>query len=162
MDVLRKIFSETDLGVCIKDRDARVLYQNRQCQTLCGDQHAQTCDKSCMQLYRRYDAARGREEGTQYYPCQVIDGHYFDIVLLTDSDYLISFLCPLSDKHNADLAYFSQWNLTRREMEVVSLVIKGMTNRDIAETLFISRGTLKNHLKNIYAKLPEHVIAPWR
>lgn len=44
-------------------------------------------------------------------------------------------------------------DLTPRESEVLSLMVKGMVNNDIAETLTISRTTTKNHVSNILAKL---------
>lgn len=43
--------------------------------------------------------------------------------------------------------------LTNREQEVLQLVAKGKTNKDIAQELFISENTVKNHLKNILQKL---------
>lgn len=43
--------------------------------------------------------------------------------------------------------------LTPREKEILSLVAKGMLNRDIAARLVISEHTVKNHLKNILQKL---------
>lgn len=43
--------------------------------------------------------------------------------------------------------------LTRRELEVVRLVAVGLTNREIARTLFISPGTVRKHLDNVYAQL---------
>lgn len=43
--------------------------------------------------------------------------------------------------------------LSRRELEVLRLLSDGQSNRDIASTLFISTGTVKRHLTNIYAKL---------
>ncbi len=43
--------------------------------------------------------------------------------------------------------------LTDRETEVLGLVSRAMTNREIAETLSISEQTVKNHLKNIIQKL---------
>lgn len=43
--------------------------------------------------------------------------------------------------------------LTERETEVLRLVARAMTNREIAETLVISEQTVKNHLKNIVQKL---------
>ncbi|MCP4020921.1 MAG: response regulator transcription factor [Desulfobacteraceae bacterium] len=42
--------------------------------------------------------------------------------------------------------------LTRREIEIVSYILKGFTNREIALTLFIDEGTVKNHLKHIFSK----------
>lgn len=43
--------------------------------------------------------------------------------------------------------------LSQREVEVVQLVIQGYKNRDIAQTLFISEKTVKNHLSAIFHKL---------
>ena len=43
--------------------------------------------------------------------------------------------------------------LSRREMEVIQLVVQGYKNRDIAQSLFISEKTVKNHLSAIFNKL---------
>lgn len=43
--------------------------------------------------------------------------------------------------------------LSERELETLKLVAKGMSNKAIAETLFISEKTVKNHLYNVYKKL---------
>jgi len=44
-------------------------------------------------------------------------------------------------------------HLTSREIEIVHLVAHGLRNREIGEKLFISEGTVKIHLHNIYEKL---------
>ena len=43
--------------------------------------------------------------------------------------------------------------LSSREIQILKLVADGMTNREIAETLFLSRYTVECHVKNIYRKL---------
>ncbi|MFW5981049.1 MAG: response regulator [bacterium] len=43
--------------------------------------------------------------------------------------------------------------LSAREQEVLELLAKGMSNRDIAAALFISEKTVKNHVSNILKKL---------
>lgn len=43
--------------------------------------------------------------------------------------------------------------LTPRETEILHLVAKGMSNREIATNLSISEYTVKNHMKNIFHKL---------
>ena len=43
--------------------------------------------------------------------------------------------------------------LTRRERQVLALIIQGYSNSRIAEALFIERKTVKNHINSIYSKL---------
>jgi DNA-binding NarL/FixJ family response regulator len=44
-------------------------------------------------------------------------------------------------------------SLSSRERDVLRLVAKGSSNREIAEVLFISEATVKSHLTHIYGKL---------
>ena len=46
--------------------------------------------------------------------------------------------------------------LTRREREVLALVAEGLTNAEIGARLWISGGTVRRHLENVYAKLEVH------
>jgi DNA-binding NarL/FixJ family response regulator len=43
--------------------------------------------------------------------------------------------------------------LTGREVEMVKLLPKGLTNKEMAETLFVTENTVKIHVKNILGKL---------
>ena len=43
--------------------------------------------------------------------------------------------------------------LTARELDVLSCIAKGFSNQDIAQALFVSEKTVKNHLTNIFRKL---------
>jgi len=43
--------------------------------------------------------------------------------------------------------------LSDRELEVLRLIVTGMSNREIAEKLIIGNGTVKTHINNIYGKL---------
>jgi DNA-binding NarL/FixJ family response regulator len=43
--------------------------------------------------------------------------------------------------------------LSRRELEVLTLISRGSTNRETATRLFISEATVKTHLLHVYAKL---------
>ena len=46
--------------------------------------------------------------------------------------------------------------LTGREQEICTLMVEGLTNRQIADRLYISEGTVKNYISNIYDKTGIH------
>lgn len=48
---------------------------------------------------------------------------------------------------------FSSYNLGKREIEVMELVAKGLNNKEISDTLFLSEGTVRNYLSAILDKL---------
>ena len=45
------------------------------------------------------------------------------------------------------------YGLSEREVEVLKLLAQGLRNNEISERLFLSGGTVKNYISNIYAKL---------
>ena len=57
---------------------------------------------------------------------------------------------------NGHLKTVLEEKLCEREREVVSYVVHGFANRDIAERLYISGRTVSTHLVNIYEKLNVH------
>lgn len=50
-----------------------------------------------------------------------------------------------------DAQQFSE--LTSREREVLDLIARGLPNREIADRLFLSEKTVRNHVSNIFTKL---------
>ena len=57
-----------------------------------------------------------------------------------------------AEKTEADLNVFNGI-LSRREAEVAMLICQGLSNKQIAEQLFISEKTIKTHVSNILSKL---------
>ncbi len=49
-----------------------------------------------------------------------------------------------------------EYNLTSRETEVLEQLSKGLKYNAIAENLFLSAGTIRKHVENIYTKLQVH------
>ena len=45
------------------------------------------------------------------------------------------------------------FGLSKREIEVMSLVADGLSNRQIADTFFLSEKTVKNHINRIFSKM---------
>lgn len=72
------------------------------------------------------------------------------------SDDTVGEACPdvsaaISGVSPAD-AFAAYYQLTQRETEIVELLMENMENTEICSRLFISPGTLKAHLHNIYTK----------
>jgi two-component system, NarL family, response regulator DegU len=57
---------------------------------------------------------------------------------------------------DADSGLAKKLGLTKRELEVLQLIVRGKTNQGIAEALFISPNTADTHRKNIMAKCDTH------
>jgi len=49
-----------------------------------------------------------------------------------------------------------EFNLTKREHEILELLIQGLSYKEIAAKCFISPETMNSHIKNIYQKLNVH------
>lgn len=94
--------------------------------------------------------------------CTVVDsnmlkGYDDSINLFDDMDTLsskISVMMNVSDEEDSD-----QETLSQREKEILGCVVKGMTNKEIAEKLYISVHTVITHRRNITRKLQIHSAA---
>jgi DNA-binding CsgD family transcriptional regulator len=57
-----------------------------------------------------------------------------------------------SDSRHAIEMFIKTHGFSAREIEIVDLIVKGKSNQEIADTLFISLNTVKTHIRNIYQK----------
>ncbi len=60
---------------------------------------------------------------------------------------------PVSGEFLANDKFLAQFNLTKRERELIQLIKNGMTNQEIAQNLHLSVYTVETHRKNIMQKL---------
>lgn len=123
--------------------------------------------------------AHGREEETllrgisiTFIPMIIL--FPLDMVFFQQSSFKLSYICfsiftvntyyfisryyfrayePVPESLRIQKNFFEMNNLSEREEEVSRLLIKGNTNNDIGQTLFISVNTVKSHIKSIYRKL---------
>jgi two-component system response regulator DevR len=59
-------------------------------------------------------------------------------------------------RHPAESAEDPLGELSPQERRIFDLIVEGMTNREIAETIFLAEKTVKNYVSNILAKLGMH------
>ena len=75
----------------------------------------------------------------------------------TEWDYVNALLAALERETRAkDTHPLLVEPLSERELEVLRLLSTGLSNKEIAQTLFVAVGTVKQHLKSIYGKLEVH------
>ena len=60
---------------------------------------------------------------------------------------------PASGPFALDQVKLQQLGITARELEILQLIAGGMSNREIAERLFVSENTVKTHSSRVFEKL---------
>lgn len=111
----------------------------------------------CICLYRTRDAGDFTEE--EMFMLELLKDHLSNRlaiqcgVLLPPNGEAVN--DPVADREKKLLDY----GLTRRETEIVLLLLDGVSREDISEQLFIAPNTLKKHVLHIYKKLG---VSSWR
>lgn len=85
---------------------------------------------------------------------QLLFMNLFWLLAITTTAFLYYFVLPKPKDETLEKMnrFASRYQLSGREREVLSALIKGMSNQDIGEKLFISEGTVKVHVHKIYQK----------
>ena len=60
---------------------------------------------------------------------------------------------PISDTFTLNEQCQRELGITRRELEILELIAQGLSNREIAEKLFVSENTVKTHSSHLFDKL---------
>jgi NarL family two-component system response regulator LiaR len=70
-------------------------------------------------------------------------------------DRIVEIAVPAAPTPNfaADDTVRERLGITRRELEILELVARGLSNREIGETLFVSENTVKTHCSRAFDKL---------
>lgn len=152
-NALEESLEASEIAICVKDANKKVLEQNDLCRRICGDRLGELCNVGCMELHSRDESRQWKDWGSRLYANSFIHGGFYDVTLMSSAHNIISFLQPLKAKHEIALAYYRDKGLTRRESEVVALTVRGVSNVEICDRLSISKATLRTHLNNIYRKL---------
>ena len=60
---------------------------------------------------------------------------------------------PAADSFTLNELKLRELGITRRELEILELIASGLSNREIAEKLFVSENTVKTHSSRLFDKL---------
>jgi len=62
-------------------------------------------------------------------------------------------LSDLNEENKLETTFQTRFGLSRRELDIIYYLIRGLSDAEIGEKLYISRQTVHTHTKNIYKKL---------
>lgn len=85
-----------------------------------------------------------------------------ELVVKRDDGCLVVRFVPAGEEGGSDAQVLQEQNgiaddhLTRRERDVLRLAAEGLTNREIADALFVSHRTVQKHLEHLFGKLGVH------
>ena len=60
---------------------------------------------------------------------------------------------PAAEPFTLNAAEIRRLGITKRELEILELIAQGLSNREIAEKLFVSENTVKTHSSRLFDKL---------
>jgi DNA-binding CsgD family transcriptional regulator len=163
-------------GILIFDTNNRLLYSNETALEMIpelrkaehtGDTKSQyileEIYKLCNQVKSDADATDAIQKVSLNYkvlntilvpPCSLraflTKGHGEDL----STSHILILLERITEKRTVDFEKVkTDFNLTKRELEVVTLICQGLSSKDISMKIFISEYTVKDHLKNIMRKM---------
>ncbi|MGK5087045.1 helix-turn-helix transcriptional regulator [Bdellovibrionota bacterium FG-2] len=158
-DDFRKLtpFIDSPVGVCIRDDKGISQFRNDTCLGFCGKKKTGKCRELCMMAFAPDGSIAPAlvEGGVQIFrntQFPDIEGA-FDIVMFYDGTFATSLFYPLSRIYEMRMEQFKDKGLTARELEIVSFMIRGVTNSEITKQLEISKSTLRSHLNRVYKKV---------
>jgi DNA-binding CsgD family transcriptional regulator len=144
-------YSDTEFAVMATDHEGCVVLRNNKWETQVG----QECETSILQL------SQTKSNGDHFFELSenavvwekldedhaIIPGGIIHILETRQPGYIETNIS------NAIETFGSKYDLTNREMDIVSIAIKGYSNNQIAKELKISVGAIKNHRYRLYYKL---------
>lgn len=76
-----------------------------------------------------------------------------EVVLVKEVVKEVPVRLDLSEPFIVNEEQLKQFGITKRELEILELIAQGMSNREIAEKLFVSENTVKTHSSRLFDKL---------
>ena len=176
-DLLEIIKKRQPPGILILDADNQLLYSNKEALALLPDLLATDSRgkvrtnipaeilKLCSQIHGVPSDDSSIPPRNVEFDCSImVDGtaQFFSVRAFSisgygrnkDAGYLMVLLERVAEKHSFDHERIKkEYNFSAREMDVLCELCQGLSNRHIAEKLFISEYTVKDHLKSIMEKM---------
>ena len=168
--VIQSLSSELpNNGVFVVDENFQLLYANSNARNVLSELY-ETGNRSGSQIdfypeeitdyCKKLKSQKNPDASAATEKCELVLGHgrqnlSFHIRHLNRDDESSLFIINIEDGSpllcsNNEMRYAG---LSEREIDVIHAASRGLTNREIAELLYISTNTVQSHLKSVYDKL---------
>ncbi|WP_027625719.1 helix-turn-helix domain-containing protein [Clostridium lundense] len=157
--IFKNCMEQPSSAIIILDSDYKVFHYNDTLKEICCKITKEMLFPNALQKLRTTIASN-------IINCMHNNNHYIDIYLNLYNLKIISTSLPsiintfetfyivYIDKIPNSYEMFSQkYSLTKRELEITTLILEGYTNKEISNKLFISPHTVKTHIENIFKKV---------
>lgn len=153
---MKNLNLDEHVGVCVQNPNGFILERNSIAVSTCG----QFCNLNCIQQSRKQNGNRENLNPSGFQVLSKVntcENKLADFVISRLGDKIMTIVYPLDAKIEESLKKYESYSLTPSQKKVIAYLLKGYSNQDIANTLFVSKSTLKKHLNNIYKKIPDHL-----
>ena len=168
LSIVAQILNVTDDAILLVDGDNELLYVNRTGERLLGERSAcvgagnPNGENGCVLrelVAREVAGLRNSESRLCQRTVRIVDEATWEMEIVAlggreSADLSLAVLSPVrlpeADEIQSRLSHF---RVSRREAQVLALVLRGRKGAEIAVELGISEYTVKDHLKHAYAKL---------
>jgi DNA-binding NarL/FixJ family response regulator len=145
--MMDSFFDTQEVGLCIQDNSNIVISQNQVSKDLCEDKVGKLCQgcepkKSSIQT----GITTQKNISMSQIPC--------DIATIQNPDSKLTIIKPITQWSAQLHQQIEDANMTSQEKNIIKLVLEKKTNKEIQDTIGISKSTLKTHINHIYLKLP--------
>lgn len=155
-EILEIISRRSNPGIAIFSLDGRLLYINNEALSMTNPEKIFENFKELSINIKNKEKSRVKDNfliiedyagaiSARAYPIGVSEK--------AEPTHIIVLLEKIARRREIDIEKAKKYNLTKREIEIVSLISQGLSNKKIAKSLSISENTVKDHIKNIAEKM---------
>ncbi len=154
-------------GVLIFDMKNKLIYSNKEAVEICLS-HKKSKDKDIVpeEIRGLYNLVKKDSTDANYISFGNNDDSkdLYSVLAFPignqknkNNTHIMILLEKIIEKHAADFEKIKKdFNLTKRELEVLKLIHQGILNDEISKKLFICEYTVKDHIKHIMRKMNAH------
>ncbi len=159
------IIANIDESVILLDKDLKIIFANNKTEELSGIESANLMNREFSVIIREHEQVKNRlsvmvksrereftygvhfqdEDGTRPMDMKFISVH-------DAYDDLTGYMMILRENRDKTL-FMTRFKITEREMEIIGLVLSGLTSREISGRLNVTKRTVDTHMNNVYNKL---------